>query len=53
MAQKIYVYADFEWLKETELAGTLSYERLRGSDSIGFDEFQFIGCQTFHIFHPD
>lgn len=33
---KLFVYADFDWLKETELVGELSYESLRGSDSYGF-----------------
>lgn len=30
------VYADFDWLKEIELIGELSYESLRGSDSYAF-----------------
>lgn len=34
--KKLYVYADFDWLKEIELVGELSYESLRGSDSYGF-----------------
>ena len=29
----LYVYADFDWLNETELVGELGYESLRGSDS--------------------
>ena len=33
---KLLVYADFDWLKETELVGELGYESLRGSDSYGF-----------------
>ena len=33
---KLYVYADFDWLKETELIGELGYESLRGSDSYAF-----------------
>ena len=32
----LYVYADFDWLKETELVGELGYESLRGSDSYCF-----------------
>ena len=32
----LYVYADFDWLKETELIGELGYESLRGSDSYCF-----------------
>jgi serine/threonine-protein kinase HipA len=32
----LYVYADFNWMPEVELIGTLSYESLRGSDSYGF-----------------
>ena len=31
--KKLYVYADFDWLKEIELVGELGYESLRGSDS--------------------
>lgn len=34
--KKLYVYADFDWLKETELIGELGYESLRGSDSYSF-----------------
>ena len=34
--KRLYVYADFDWLKKTELVGELSYESLRGSDSYGF-----------------
>lgn len=35
--KKLLVYADFDWLKEIELVGVLSYESLRGSDSYGFE----------------
>lgn len=34
--KKIWVYADFDWLKEVELIGELSYETLRGSETYGF-----------------
>ena len=34
--KKLYVFADFDWLKEARLVGELSYESLRGSDSYGF-----------------
>lgn len=34
--KKIFVYADFDWLKEIELVGELSFESLRGTDSYGF-----------------
>ncbi len=34
--KKLYVYADFDWLKDVELIGELSYESLRGSDCYGF-----------------
>ncbi len=34
--KKLWVYADFDWLKETELIGELSYESLRGSETYGF-----------------
>lgn len=29
--KKLYVYADFDWLKEVELIGELGYESLRGA----------------------
>lgn len=32
----LYVYADFDWLKDIQLIGILSYESLRGSDSYSF-----------------
>lgn len=34
--RKLYVYADFDWLKEIEPLGEISYESLRGSDSYSF-----------------
>lgn len=34
--RKLYVYADFDWLKEIELIGDLGYESLRGSDNYSF-----------------
>ncbi len=34
--KKLYVYADFDWLKEVEFIGELGYELLRGSDSYSF-----------------
>ena len=34
--KRLYVYADFDWLKDTQFVGELSYESLRGSDSFGF-----------------
>ena len=34
--KKLYVFADFDWLKEPRLVGELSYESLRGSDSYCF-----------------
>lgn len=34
--KKLYVYADFDWLKGVELIGELGYESLRGSDSYSF-----------------
>lgn len=34
--KKLYIYADFDWLKEVELIGELGYESLRGSDSYCF-----------------
>lgn len=34
--KKLWVYADFDWLKDIELIGELSYEKLRGSDAYGF-----------------
>lgn len=35
--EKIYVYADFDFLEEKELIGELSYERVRGNDHFSFD----------------
>lgn len=34
--KKLLVYADFDWLKEIELIGELSYESIRGSETYGF-----------------
>lgn len=34
--ERLLVYADFDWLKEIELIGELTYESLRGSDNYGF-----------------
>lgn len=34
--KKLYVYADFDWLKEVEFIGELGYESLRGADSYSF-----------------
>lgn len=34
--KKLYVFADFDWLKEVELIGELGYESLRGTDSYSF-----------------
>ncbi|MBQ8810720.1 MAG: type II toxin-antitoxin system HipA family toxin [Bacteroidales bacterium] len=34
--KKLYVYADFDWLKDVEQIGELGYESLRGSDSYSF-----------------
>lgn len=34
--KKLYVFADFDWLKEIELMGELGYESLRGADSYNF-----------------
>lgn len=35
--KKLYVYADFNWLKSPMLVGELTYEFLRGNDSYGFE----------------
>lgn len=35
--RRLYVYADFDWLKDVEPVGTLGYETLRGSDSYSFE----------------
>ena len=32
----LYVFADFDWLKEPQWVGVLSYDSLRGSDCYGF-----------------
>lgn len=34
--ERLYVYADFDWLDEPELVGRLTYERLRGNGTYGF-----------------
>lgn len=34
--KRLYVFADFDWLKEPRLIGELSYESLCGSDNYGF-----------------
>lgn len=34
--RKIYVYADFDWLRTAVLVGELGYESLRGTDSYSF-----------------
>lgn len=34
--KRLYVFADFDWLKVPRLIGELSYESLRGSDCYGF-----------------
>ena len=34
--KRLYVFADFDWLKEPRLIGELSYESLRSSGSYGF-----------------
>ena len=34
---KVFVFADFHWLPDIDFVGTLSYERLRGSDSYSFE----------------
>lgn len=34
--KKLYVYADFDWLRCAEMVGELGYESLRGSDSYSF-----------------
>lgn len=37
---KIYVYADFDFLDQTEKIGVLSYERVRGKDRFAFEYSQ-------------
>ncbi len=34
--EKLWVYADFDWLREAEPIGELSHEMLRGTESYGF-----------------
>lgn len=34
--KKLYVYVDFDWLKEVELIGELGYEPIRGTNSYSF-----------------
>ena len=48
--KRLYVFADFDWLKEPRLIGELSYESLRGSDSYGFcynDEYHTLLSRRF------
>jgi serine/threonine-protein kinase HipA len=33
---QLWVYADFDWLKQVELIGELSFETIRGSETYGF-----------------
>jgi len=33
---KMWVYADFDWLKQAEFIGELNFESIRGSESYGF-----------------
>lgn len=33
---KLWVYGDFDWLKEVELIGELSFENIRGAETYGF-----------------
>ena len=50
--KKLLVYADFDWLKDIELIGELSYESLRGSDSYAFkfnDEWLKLYLSLIHI----
>ena len=35
--KKLYVYADFDWLKAPKLIGELSYDSVRGNDTYGFE----------------
>ena len=35
--EKIYIYADFDFLEQTEEIGVLSYERVRGNDHFAFE----------------
>lgn len=46
--RKLYVYADFDWLKAAELVGELGYESIRGSDS-----FSFTFCEEWLRKHGD
>jgi len=34
--QKLYVYADFDWLETPCLVGELTFDSVRGSDTYGF-----------------
>ena len=34
--ERLFVFADFNWLDRPELVGELCYEKLRGSDSYAF-----------------
>ena len=41
--KRLYVFADFDWLKEPKLIGELSYVSHCGSDSYGFFQM-FFSC---------
>ena len=34
--ERLFVFADFNWLGKAELVGELCYEKLRGSDCYAF-----------------
>lgn len=44
---RLYVYADFDWLREAELVGELGYESLRGT-GIAAREYTTLLADTSH-----
>ena len=40
--ERLFVFADFNWLVRPELVGELCYEKLRGSDSYALKVLLFI-----------
>lgn len=35
--ERLFVYADFDWLKETGLIGSLTFDRIRGGETYSFE----------------
>ena len=44
--KRLYVYADFDWLPETEYVGELGYESLRGSHQHYITNYKGMACDS-------